>query len=183
MSTPKETLEKAKDNVLHNDGIVFTFLRSTISSQVCSWIDMLTSYVLFAFANLTPWLSTATGAFVGGICNCIVNYKFTFHAKGVEWKAAIVKFFFVWTGSMLLNSFGTQFLYYLIRDWKWLTEQVGMGEDPSFLVARLTVSLAVSLAWNFQLQRTFVFKKSWADKYIVKAINKIFPAHHPGKED
>lgn len=171
----KETIEKAKDKVLHNDGLGFTFLRSTISSQVCSWVDMLTSFILFSVCNLTPWLSTATGAFVGGICNCIVNYKFTFHAQGVLWRAAIVKFFFVWTGSMLLNSFGTQFLYYMIRDWQWLSEQVGLGEDPSFIVARLTVSLVVSLAWNFQLQRSFVFRQSWADKYIVRFVDKLFP--------
>lgn len=174
----KETFEKAKDKLLHNDGIVFTFLRSTISSQVCSWIDMLTSFVLFAFFDLTPWLSTATGAFVGGICNCIVNYKFTFHAQGVLWRAAIVKFLFVWTGSMLLNSFGTQFLYYLLRDWTWLKDTFDIGEDAIFLAARLTVSLAVSLAWNFQLQRTFVFRESRADKYIVKALDRMFPIRH-----
>ncbi len=170
----KQTFEKVKDKILHNDGFVFTFLRSSISSQVCSWIDMITSFVLFAFFNLTPWLSTATGAFVGGICNCIVNYRFTFHAQGVLWKAAIVKFFLIWTGSMLLNSFGTQFLYYLIRDLSWLTETVGLGEDAIFLAARLSVSLAVSLAWNFQLQRVFVFRESRIDKYIIKAFDKIF---------
>lgn len=166
-------LNSIKDKFLHNDGFVFTLLRSGASSQLCGWIDMLVSFVLFAFCHLTPWLSTATGALVGGIFNCIINYRFTFHSRGVDWRAVITKFMFVWVGSLLLNSFGTQFIYYLIREWHWLVATVGLGNDAIFLTARLFVSLVVSLAWNFLLQRNFVFRNSRIDPYILSVLDRL----------
>ena len=162
-----------KDKFLHNDGFLYTLLRSGASAQLCGWIDMLSAFVLFAFCNLTPWLSTALGALIGGVCNYTINYRFTFHAVEVEWRAAFTKFLLVWLGSMLLNSFGTQWCYYLIGRWKWLLESIGMTDDLIFLVARLTVSLVVSLAWNFLLQRSFVFKATRIDPYIIKVLDKI----------
>ncbi|MDE6637525.1 MAG: hypothetical protein K2K32_04735, partial [Muribaculaceae bacterium] len=77
-------LSSIKEKVLHNDGFFFTFLRSSVSSQVCGWIDTITSFLVFSLLDLSAWLSTAIGAFVGGVFNCIINYKFTFHAYGVE---------------------------------------------------------------------------------------------------
>lgn len=169
----KKQLQKVTKHLLHDDGVVFTLLRSSASSQICGWIDMIVSFVLFAFCNMTPWMSTATGAFVGGIFNCIINYRFTFHARDVAWRAAITKFLFVWTGSLLLNSFGTQILYYLVRDWRWLTVTMGLGDDAVFLAARLFVSLVVSLAWNFLLQRNFVFRKTRLDPYILRVLDAV----------
>lgn len=164
-----------KDKLLHNDGFFFTLLRSSVSSQLCGWIDTITSFLVFSFLHLSAWLSTAIGAFVGGIFNCIINYKFTFHAKGVEWRTALTKFAFVWTGSLLLNSFGTQVVYSLVRDWHWLQEATSISNDGTFLAARLFVALSVSLCWNFLLQRNFVFKTTPVDKYINKVLDHIFP--------
>ena len=103
MTTPG--LKKFRYNLVHDNGFIFTLLRSGASSQICGWIDMIVSFVLFAFCNLTPWLSTALGALVGGIFNCIINYRFTFHSEGLEWRPVIVKFMFVWVGSLLLNPY------------------------------------------------------------------------------
>ena len=89
MTTPG--LKKFRYNLVHDNGFIFTLLRSGASSQICGWIDMIVSFVLFAFCNLTPWLSTALGALVGGIFNCIINYRFTFHSEGLEWRAVMEK--------------------------------------------------------------------------------------------
>ncbi len=167
----RNNLTKVKEQFLHSDGFLFTLLRSGASSQICGWVDTFVSFAVFAFLNLTPWLSTAIGAFVGGILNCIINYRFTFHARGVDWRAAITKFLFVWIGSLLLNSFGTQIIYSLIYDWHWLKSIIRLGEDAIFLLARLSVSLVVSLAWNFLLQRNFVFRQTRLDKYITKTLD------------
>ena len=159
-------LSSIKEKVLHNDGFFFTFLRSSVSSQVCGWIDTITSFLVFSLLDLSAWLSTAIGAFVGGVFNCIINYKFTFHAYGVELRAALAKFAFVWTGSLLLNSFGTQIVYHWVVGWDWLHATVGITDDMTFLAARLFVALMVSLCWNFLLQRNFVFRATRLDPYI-----------------
>lgn len=170
-STPK--LNKLKEKILHSDGFFFTLVRSSMSSQLCGWIDTLTSFLVFSLFDLTAWLSTAIGAFVGGILNCIINYRFTFHAVGVEWRVALTKFIFIWAGSLLLNSFGTQAVYSLIKGWSWFENVTGIGEDSIFLASRLFVALTVSLCWNFLLQRHFVFRTTRLDPYIAQLLHKL----------
>lgn len=161
-----------KEKFLHNDGFFFTLIRSSLSSQLCGWIDTFTSFAVFALFDLSAWLSTAIGAFVGGVFNCIINYRFTFHAFGVDWKVALSKFIFVWTGSLLLNSFGTQAVYSLVDNWNWIMQFKGVTQDGIFLGARLFVALTVSLCWNFLLQRNFVFKATRFDPYISRFLSK-----------
>lgn len=181
MSTPEhpapgnlnEKPSSFKEKLIHNDGFFYTLLRSSVSSQLCGWIDTLTSFLVFALLNLTPWLSTAIGAFVGGICNCIINYKYTFHAYGIEWRTALTKFAFVWLGSLLLNSFGTQYAYYFVCHWEWLRDTIHIADDGIFLAARLFVALTVSLCWNFLLQRNFVFTTTRVDPYINRFLDFI----------
>lgn len=162
--------------VLHSDSIIFTFLRSTVSSQASSWTDMFVSFALFAWCSLTPWLSTAIGAVAGGIVNCLMTYRFTFHATGCPWRAVVVKFAMVWLGSLLLNSFGTEAVYWLLQRWTWL-EEIGFRPDGYFAAARLGVSLVVSLAWNFLLQRYFVYRNNSFDPYAIRFMNFITFRH------
>lgn len=166
-------LAQIKDKILHSDGLFFTLIRSSVSSQLCGWIDTLTSFLVFSFIGLSAWLSTAIGAFIGGIFNCIINYRFTFHAFGVDWRVALSKFVFVWMGSLLLNSFGTEAVFSLVNSWDWLHQIKGLSKDGIFLAARLFVALSVSLCWNFLLQRHFVFKVTRFDKYIGRFLRAI----------
>lgn len=149
--------------VMVSDSLIFTFLRSAVSSQAASWLDLGLGFVFFSCLGFTPWLSTAIGAVAGGIANCIINYRFTFHARGVSWSAVIVKYTLVWIGSILLNSVGTQVVYILIKDWHWL-ESIGFKPDGYYATARIFVSLIVSWFWNFILQRYFVYRATRFDK-------------------
>lgn len=166
-------LKQAKQKILHNDGFFFTLLRSSVSSQICGWIDTIIAFLSFSLLHLTPFLSTAIGAFIGGVLNCIINYRFTFHAYGVDWRAALFKFSFVWVGSLLLNSFGTQIVYYLIKDWEWIQQVTWISNNGTFLAARLFVALTVSLCWNFLMQRNFVFKVTRLDPYIGRLLDSL----------
>lgn len=165
-----EKVRKIGSNILNSDQLVFTFIRSASVAQAASWMDLGTSFVLFAFAHFSPWIATAIGAFVGGVINCILNYKFTFHARDCSWKAVMVKYALVWVGSLLLNAFGTQFLYYGLMHWKWL-ETVGFKQDGYFAAARLAVSGIVSLGWNFLLQKNFVYRKTRFDLYLISFVD------------
>ncbi|MDE6556122.1 MAG: GtrA family protein [Duncaniella sp.] len=161
--------------VLGSDSLIFTFLRSIVSSQAASWVDLGLGFALFAWVGLAPWLSTAIGAVAGGVVNCIINYRFTFHAQGVSWRAVIVKYALVWTGSILLNAGGTQAVYSLIKDWDWL-ERIGFKPDGFYAAARLFVSLMVSWFWNFALQRRFVYRPTRFDRTAERFTNCILPS-------
>lgn len=149
---------------VRSDKFIYTFLRSAVSSQCAGWVDMGISFALFAWLSFSAGWSAALGAVCGGIVNCIICYKFTFHASGLDWKSVGVKYTLVWVGSLLLNTFGTEITYNLIRDWDWL-EEIGFKRDGYFAAARLFISLVASWFWNFPLQRYFVFSASTFDKY------------------
>lgn len=171
----KQQVHVIADKVINGHGI-FTFLRSSVSSQIASWIDMGTRMVFFAFVfvHLDDFyrsnLSVAIGAVVGGIVNCIINYRFTFHASGQNVKAVAVKYLMVWTGSLLLNMYGTTYAAQGLSQWPWL-HSIGFKPDGIFAAATLVVSLIVSLAWNFVLQRSFVYRPSPFDHYAIAFVN------------
>ena len=180
---PKEKIKEVGEKLLNNDSLIFTFLRSGVSSQAGAWSDMATRFMLvyFVFAPLDLFyrsnLSVACGAVVGGIVNCAINYHFTFHASGLSVKAVVVKYFLVWTGSLLLNMYGTTFAAIGMSKWQFLLDR-GFTEDGIFTVATLAVSLAVSWFWNFLLQRYFVYRENSFDPYAIRFVNLILPKKH-----
>lgn len=163
----------------HSDGLICTFLRSIVSSQLASIVDLGLSFVLYAWCGFDALIATAVGAISGGAINCFVNYKFTFHADGCPWSAVIVKYTLVWVGSLLLNSFGTDWLNYAFEHWAWLMT-LGVTSKGCFAAARLIVSLLVSWFWNFLLQRHFVYVPTRFDKYAVRLFAFFAPHKHGG---
>lgn len=110
----------------------------------------------------------------------MINYKFTFHASGLPWKAVAVKYFMVWIGSVVFNSLGTEVFYRLLTGWEWLHSRVD-SPDAIFAAVRLLVSLVVSLAWNFLMQRNFVYRPSKFDSTAIAVMN-FFVIKSPSKK-
>lgn len=154
---------KIKDKVIKGGGI-FTFLRSIVSSQVASWID-LGVFTLLCAMGVGNLAATPIGNVCGGVVNCAINYKFTFRAEGVSVPAVVVKYAMVWLGSMLLNTFGTYGLAILLGKWDILHE-IGFTSLGNDVAARLIVSLLVSWFWNFVLQKNFVYRPRKFDSYV-----------------
>lgn len=132
-------------------------LKATATSQVSSWTDFIVSLILFEFINLNPLYSKAIGATTGGIVNCFLNYKWTFRNNDVSKRMVAIKYALVWVGSLLLNSYGTDFVYYLLANWQCLID-MGFKDAGFFMTAQLIVSFLVSVFWNILLQRYFVFQ-------------------------
>lgn len=169
----KEKLERYGHSLLKSDNLLNTFLRSAVSSQTSGWVDFICRFVFFTWilSGVPDFyrsnLSVAIGAILGGVVNCLINYKFTFHASGQAVRAVAVKFFLVWAGSLLLNMYGTTFCAQAMSHWTWLLS-LGFTEVGIFTAATLGVSLLVSWFWNFLLQRYFVFRPTRFDAYAMK---------------
>lgn len=165
-------IKKVGTNIIKSDKLVYSFVRAAAASQTASWVDLFTGFALFAWVGLGTALSTAIGAMLGGVINCIINFKFTFHAQDCSWRAVAVKYLMVWVGSLLLNTYGTAALYYLLDHWTWL-ETIGFNSDGYYAAARLTTSLLVSWFWNFVLQRYFVYRVTRFDPVAISIVNFI----------
>ena len=175
------------DKFLHGKGI-FTFLRSTVSSQLASWIDMGVCFVLYAFVFLPlgdspmrSFVSTAIGLVAGGVVNCIVNYRFTFRADNCSIKAVAVKYLLIRAGSFVLNLVGTTLFDQLLQSLEIQKYLSWVKPDGIFAFARLSVSLVVSLAWNFILQKNFVYRPTAFDPYAIGLIDWFSPSKHKHK--
>lgn len=94
---------------------------------------------------------------MGGITNCIINYKWVFHPDSISKRYMAARYMMVWTGSILLNTFGTLTL----------TEATGV----SFIIVKAAVAIAVAVLWNYQMQRLFVFNAKLS-RPLKKIINK-----------
>ncbi|MCH5230726.1 MAG: GtrA family protein [Muribaculaceae bacterium] len=166
---------KIANNLVHSENLAYTAIRSTISAQFSGWLDFATAFAMFSWVGLRPVYATAIGAVVGGLSNCFINYKFTYPNQACAWNIVIIKFFMVWLGAVLLNSFGTQLLYGLLTKWTFLAE-IGFKPDGYFTAARLSTALIVSVFWIFLLQKNFVYKQVSFDKYAEKISDFLFPS-------
>lgn len=172
--------ELAKKDKKKGKGL-FLFLKASVSSQIASWVDMGLSFVLFSAVNLTMYdgfFAKAIGAASGGVINCCINYKWTFQPEGCSKRYVAIKYAMVWLGSLLLNSFGTAFVTGSVSELP-LLEEWNISKDAVFFVAQLAVSLAVSICWNFMLQRYFVFRNVDLRNGVKKVTTKI--KHHNGE--
>ncbi len=162
-------LKSIGKKLLTSNNFIITYLRSMVSSQAASWVDYVVCFLLFALTGLGSFWATAAGAFCGGVVNCIINYKFTFRAEGCDWRAVVVKYAVVWCGSLLLNSYGTEWFYGVVMNWQWI-QSFNLPENVYFIGSRLFISLMVSWFWNFLLQRYVVYRPMSFDRYISAAL-------------
>lgn len=164
---------------MHGTGI-FMFMRSVVTSQISSYVDFFIGFAFFAWVGLGSGLSAAIGATAGGVVNCLINYRFTFKLKECSYWAIGVKFFLVWLGSLLLNTFGTEILTNILTASETL-DRWGMVENLRFTIARLSVAIIVSVFWNFLLQRFFVFRSTPFDNFIDRTYYYLHAIHHHRK--
>lgn len=78
-------------------------------------------------ARLRLWYgySTFIGALNGGIANCLINYRWVFHAFEMKKRNIAIRYLVVWGGSILLNTYGT----YILTE---LSDQYFMFSKSSF---------------------------------------------------
>ncbi len=133
---------------------LWMFCKAQLSAQVATLVDFTVSLLLKEVFGMWYVWASFLGALSGGLMNCMVNYRWVFDADGLKKKNVVVKYFMVWTGSILLNTLGT----YLLTE---LSQQY-------FLFAKAVVAVSVGLLWNYQLQRLFVYR----DTHIIEKIHK-----------
>ncbi len=166
-------MKKILENLWHTfnrkEGI-WTFIRFQFSSELSTGVDLLTTFLLAHLISLYYVYATLAGAVAGGIFNCIVNYRWTFHRDHYDKKKEIaLKFFLVWAGSILLNTSGTWLLTESLRQWHWLE---GVDWSVAFMYPRITVAILTGCIWNYGMQRFFVYRDNqWRKRLFQKETN------------
>jgi CDP-diacylglycerol--glycerol-3-phosphate 3-phosphatidyltransferase len=124
-------------------GLLATFGRHQVGSVVATLIDFAIMSALVSGLGMPPALATGIGAAAGGVTNFTLGRRWIFRASrapaGMQaWRYALVSLV-----SLSLNAAGE----YVLHD------RFGV----QYLLARVIISICVSVCWNFPLQRTFVY--------------------------
>ncbi len=133
-------------------------LKALCTAQAASVIDFVVTVLLSSVMGVYYVVATSVGAVTGGVANCIFNYHWVFPGSGVsKWHIAI-KYFLVWVVSILLNVEGTYLLTEWLRDSQLVTSLLGAHANQVYIFSKIVVALVVALAWNYQMQRLFVYR-------------------------
>lgn len=131
---------------------VVQFGKAQVAALLSSLADFVCTAVTFGIVG-TVAVSTLFGAMMGGIINCIINYCWTFSdSKGAKGRVAM-RYLLVWIGSMTLNVNATVVVVKFFEIWF-------PTSVSTVTIARILVALLVAIAWNFPLQKFFVYRNS-----------------------
>ena len=133
---------------------ILLFVKAQGSALVGTGVDFAITILLWKCCGMHYFYTTMTGAICGGITNCIINYKYVFEDAHQKKRHVAMKYFIVWVGSILLNTYGT----YL------LTEITHIN----FLCPKVVVAVIVAVLWNYQLQRCFVYRNCHLERLLKK---------------
>jgi putative flippase GtrA len=127
------------------DPVKNPFARNTITSIGTTALDFGTLTGLVELVHVDYVVATWLGTVVGSIANFTINKKWSFRSVG-RTKQRFARFVLVQAGSSLLHTFGV---------WA-LTVLVGLP----YLGSKGVTALVVYLAWNYPLNRRFVFSRA-----------------------
>ena len=124
---------------------VSLFCKAQFTAVVATAVDFAVSLLLAEAVGLWYAAATLLGALTGGVVNCVLNYRYVFGVDGLNKRSVALRYLFVWSGSIALNTVGTYVL----------TELSGRY----FIYAKAVAAVLVAVLWNYQLQRYYVYCK------------------------
>ncbi|WP_394847745.1 GtrA family protein [Pendulispora brunnea] len=113
-----------------------------MASVVATALDFGTMTVLVELGVLSPAIATLVGALFGAIVNFLLGRRI-FRATSRSAAPQAARYAVVSAASAAFNSLGVYVLHHAL--------------GVQYLLARVCVSIVVSILWNFPLQRHFVF--------------------------
>ncbi|HEX7664497.1 MAG TPA: GtrA family protein [Polyangiaceae bacterium] len=122
-----------------------TFLKHQAASIFTTVVDFGVMIVMHHFFGVPAVWATGIGASAGAVTNFTLGRLVVFEAQHDKPHGQAVRYAVVSGASLLLNMAG-----------EWLVhEQLGV----QYVIARAVVAIAVSVGWNYPMQKNFVFGK------------------------
>ncbi|MCQ2223367.1 MAG: GtrA family protein [Bacteroidaceae bacterium] len=132
--------------------------KAFLTAQVASVVDFVVTVFLSSLLGVYYVIATAIGAFMGGVTNCILNYRWVFPVTSSKKLHIALKYLLVWGMSILLNTYGTYLLTEFLRDSDCVVTLLGTHADQVYIVSKVVVAILVAIGWNYQMQRLFVYR-------------------------
>ena len=122
-----------------------TLGRHQVGATAATVVDFGAMILLVETLGVPPWIATAIGATLGGVTNFMLGRTWIFRRQSGHVAGQAIRYASVSAAGAALNSFGE----HVVHD----------RAHIQYVVARAMVAIAVSLLWNFPMQREFVFQE------------------------
>lgn len=123
---------------------MITFLKAQTTSLVASLVDLVITIVCVELLGIWYGVASAIGNISGAIVHFTVCRRWVFDASQQKVLLQIGKYVCVWAGYVMLNTS----LVILTTTYLSL----------SYLIAKVIVSIVLSVSYNYTLQKRFIFK-------------------------
>lgn len=128
---------------------LITFLRANISSLIATAVDYIILIISYKLFHIGLESATILGVVLGGLTFFLLAHGWVFDASGRSIRSEGIRFFFVWSGSLILNVISTIIIAKL---------------PIPYYIARVLGSILVFIFWNYPLNKFWAFAKK-LEKY------------------
>ena len=123
---------------------MFTFAKAQAASFFASIVDYLVTISCVELLGFWYVMGSGTGTIVGGITNFSLGRQWVFRGGERARYIQAVRYFIVWAGYLLLATAGVYLLTHL--------------GGFNYIVSKISVTLFLAIAYNYPLQKRFVFR-------------------------
>lgn len=123
-----------------------TFFKSNTASLVASLCDYGFTVILKEFVKVEKYYAGVSGTVMGGVINFFVCRYWVFRSGETGFYIQGRRYFITWLGNLVLNALG----YYVLVHFTSL----------HYVAAKLIASLTVAFAYNYPLQKNYVFRNT-----------------------
>lgn len=123
---------------------MYTFAKAQIASFAASMVDYFLTIICVELFGFWYLAGSGTGTIIGGLTNFSLGRRWVFRGGETERRIQLFRYCMVWLGYLLLVTFGVYLLTHL--------------GGFNYLVSKITVTLFLAIAYNYPLQKRFVFR-------------------------
>ncbi|MEP7145093.1 MAG: GtrA family protein [Ferruginibacter sp.] len=121
-----------------------TFFKANTASLTASFCDYLVTIIFKQFLHLDAVIASILGTIAGGVINFLIGRHWVFRSISSPFFHQGKRYLLTWTGNMILNAAGV-FL---------LTKYANIH----YIIAKVATSITVAIAYNYPIQKKYVFK-------------------------
>ena len=120
------------------------FAKAQMASFLASMVDYGITVLSVELLGFWYLAGSSTGTIVGGITNFSLGRHWVFRGGERERHIQLVRYLLVWTGYLSLATSGVYLLTHF--------------GHYNYIVSKLSVSLFLAIAYNYPLQKMYVFR-------------------------
>lgn len=120
------------------------FAKAQVASFLASLVDYFITILCVEILGFWYIAGSTTGTILGGITNFSIGRHWVFRGGERERHIQLIRYLIVWTGYLILATLGVYLLTHF--------------GNFNYLISKMSVSLFLAIAYNYPLQKKFVFR-------------------------